>query len=212
MFRPIITLLLLLIHTATASAGTYLFFLHNAFLEEHKIDEPHPLYGKVEYKQILDHFSNAGFVVIADKRYSAVNPISYARKVAKEIDTLIARGVRPADITVVGTSKGGYIAQWVSTFVTAPDINYVFIGACTPTSTTDTAIKLHGHILSITEHSDTSTCSCSPLATRTTATQHFYELQLNTGKSHGFLYQANPLWLRPAAQWGLRQYQQVMQH
>jgi hypothetical protein len=45
---------------------------------------------------------------------SGLKRFIFAGKVKSQIDSLLHAAVRPEDITVAGTSKGGYIAQYVS--------------------------------------------------------------------------------------------------
>jgi NADP-dependent 3-hydroxy acid dehydrogenase YdfG len=45
----------------------------------------------------------------------------------RQIDSLLKAGVAPAQITVAGTSKGGYIAQFVSSRCENPRLNFVFV-------------------------------------------------------------------------------------
>ncbi len=54
---------------------------------------------------------------------------AYARNVADQVNALISKGIPPKNITVVGTSKGGYLAQYVSTYLENPNVNFVFIAA-----------------------------------------------------------------------------------
>ncbi|MEM6770036.1 MAG: alpha/beta hydrolase, partial [Bacteroidota bacterium] len=46
----------------------YLFFFHNRFLEDHDLTDEHPVYGSMEYPQILARFKEAGFTVISEQR------------------------------------------------------------------------------------------------------------------------------------------------
>ena len=107
----------------------YIFFLHNAFLETHGLEEEHPEYGKTEYREIIHAFEKEGFTVISEKRPGKVDTKEYASLVTAQIDSLLRSGVSPTKITVIGTSKGGYIAQYVSTYTKNPDVNYVFIAS-----------------------------------------------------------------------------------
>src|SRR5690606_37943326 len=98
-----------------------IFFLHNQFIEEHDLDELHPEFGRTEYKKIISKFENSGFKVISEKREGNVKSRKYAVKIVTQIDSLIKNGTEPKKITVVGTSKGGYIAQYVSTLANSPN-------------------------------------------------------------------------------------------
>src|SRR5579863_960750 len=92
----------------------YLFFLHNRFIESHGSLETHPSYGRAEYQEILERFRKDGFLVISEKRPENTDVKRYAIKVAGQVDSLLKTGIDPSHITIVGTSKGGYIAQYVS--------------------------------------------------------------------------------------------------
>lgn len=105
---------LLLFYFASTSCNAqdeknYIFFLHQRFLEQHSLEEMNPNYGKAEYLEILQAFEQAGFEVISEKRRGDVNAREYATKVVKQIDSLLARGVTPSHITVIGTSKGAIL-------------------------------------------------------------------------------------------------------
>ena len=91
----------------------FIFFLHNQFLEEHELNELHPEFGRTEYYEIIAEFKKEGFNVISEKRNGNVNAREYAIGIVTQIDSLIKNGTEPRKITVVGTSKGGYIAQYV---------------------------------------------------------------------------------------------------
>jgi hypothetical protein len=92
----------------------YLFFLHNQFIESHGPADQHPSYGRAEYQEILQRFRKDGFVVISEKRPANTDAKMYAIKVAGQVDSLLKTGIDPSHITIAGTSKGGYIAQYVS--------------------------------------------------------------------------------------------------
>lgn len=207
MMKNVLLAFILLLSTTTLSAQKTIIFLHNAFLENYTLDDVHPDYGKCEYKQILAAFTKAKFRVISEIRPKNTNPIEYSKKVIHQIDSLIARGTKPSDITVVGTSRGGYIAQYVSSGLKNKDVNYVLIGCC---SDDDIAgmpeISLTGNILSIYEHSDTMGQSCQKLKDRSKGVQHFKEIELTTGLKHGFLYKALDAWIQPCIQWAERKY------
>ncbi|MGC1630930.1 MAG: alpha/beta hydrolase, partial [Gelidibacter sp.] len=101
----------------------FIFFLHNRFLEEHELTELHPEFGRTEYNEIIAEFEKNGFKVLSEKRNGNINARDYANGIVTQIDSLIHKGIEPQKITVVGTSKGGYIAQYVSTFANNEDLN-----------------------------------------------------------------------------------------
>ncbi|WP_181956156.1 serine hydrolase domain-containing protein [Dyadobacter frigoris] len=168
----------------------------------------HPDYGIAEYHEILDYYTKENFVVISEKRPPNTDAKTYALKVTMQIDSLLTKGVKAGLITVIGTSKGGYIAQFVSCTIKNKDINYVFIGSCAE----EDIIKIpennfSGNILSIYEKSDSIGQSCENVKLKSGNTvSRFEEIELNTGLKHGFLFKALPEWLEPSAKWAKQGY------
>lgn len=112
-------------------------------------------------------------------------------------------GIEPKNITIEGTSKGGYIAQYVSTLANNSDLNFVFV-ACFRDSDIDNIpdINFCGNILTIYEKSDSF--GVSALERKTTSScniKHFKEIELNTGKGHGFLFKPSKAWIEPTIKW-----------
>ncbi|WP_347216104.1 alpha/beta hydrolase, partial [Chryseobacterium sp.] len=134
----------------------YIFFLHNKFMEEHARDEAHPKYGIVEYEKVLHELKDSNSIVLFEKRKPNTDPAVYALKIKKQIDRLIKKGIKTENIAVVGTSQGGYIAQYISYYLKNPELKFVFIGASFKDDSLekDPDFKLYGKILSITEKSD----------------------------------------------------------
>lgn len=186
----------------------FIFFLHNRFLETHKIEEAHPQYGKVEYEAILKRFEENKFKVISEKRKGNVNARDYALQVKNQIDSLLAKGISPGSITVVGTSKGGYIAQYVSTFLKNPNVNFVFVGSFRDSDMeTIPEINFCGNILNIYEATDDFGVSAKARAeTSNLKVKRFREVELKTGLQHGFLFKASDAWLSPTIAWAKGNY------
>lgn len=204
-FKRFLILLVLLVLgcDTTTSNEKYIFFLHNRFLETHHLNNAHPEYGKVAYKAIINAFKKEGFNVISEQRQGNVNARDYAEIVVLQIDSLLLKHVKAKQTTVVGTSKGGYIAQYVSTIANNPKLNFVFIGSFREQDIVAIPeINFCGNILNIYETSDpfgvsalkrkeTSTCKIS----------HYKDLELNTGLQHGFLFQPIDEWILPTIKW-----------
>jgi|SRR6185312_205326 len=122
-------LLLVFCQDAQPPCERYIIFLHNRFIEDHGPLEQHPSYGRAEYDQILQRFRKDGFIVISERRPVNTDQHKYAIHVISQIDSLQNRGVPSAIITIVGTSKGGNIAQDASCLSRNPGLNFVFIGS-----------------------------------------------------------------------------------
>lgn len=181
----------------------FIFFLHNRFIEEHELNELHPEFGRTEYKEIVSEFEKSGFKVISEKRNGNVNAREYATGIVNQIARLIQSGTEPQKITVVGTSKGGYIAQYVSTLANNPDLNFVFIASFRNNDIQNIPeINYCGNILTIYEKSDHF--GVSALERKKTSTcdiKHFREIQLNTKMGHGFLFKPLKEWIKPTIKW-----------
>lgn len=190
------------------SDGRVIFFLHNRFLEEHGLDELHPEFGRTEYREIIDEFKKRRFKVISEIRNGNVNARDYAVEIVHQIDSLISNGTEPAKITIIGTSKGGYIAQYVSTLANNPNLNFVFIASFRDVDIENIPeINFCGNILTIFERSDPF--GVSALRKKQISTceiRHFYEIELNTGMRHGFLFKPLKEWIEPAIKWANENY------
>jgi hypothetical protein len=187
----------------TKNDDRFVFFFHNRFLEEHELNELHPEYGRTEYNEIIAEFEKSGFKVISEKRNGNVNARDYAVGIVSQIDSLIKIGVEPQKITIVGTSKGGYIAQYVSTLANNQNLNFVFIASFRNSDMQDIPdINYCGNILNIYEKSDPFGVSALQREkTSNCELKHFKEIELNTGMGHGFLFKPLKEWIEPTINW-----------
>lgn len=194
----------------TITTQKHFFFLHNSWLESHELEDPHPAYGHVEYEEMLAAFTKAGLVVHSEFRPADTDHLAYARKIVGQIDSLIQEGVPARDITVAGTSKGGYIAQYVSTYAGNKDLNFVFIGSFRASDLTDFPdINYCGNVLMISEKSDVLSGSALKRKERSSCKlAHFRELELDNGLGHGFLFRASPEWVEPTINWAKGNFEQ----
>ena len=181
----------------------YIFFLHNAFIEQNDLSVAHPEYGKAEYNEILASFRKDNFIVYSEIRKKNTNAYDYAEKITKQIKKLLKKGVPSNKITVIGTSKGGYIAQYVSTFLANSDMNFVFIGCFRDIDIEEIPdINFCGNILTIYEESDVLGVDATKRKeTSKLKINHFKQIELHTNLKHGFLYKASDLWITPCKKW-----------
>jgi hypothetical protein len=186
----------------------YIFFLHNKFIEENDLESEHSEYGKAEYLSIIKSFEKDGFIVLSEKRNKNTDVKNYAKKIVAQIDSLLNREIKPNHITVIGTSKGGYIAQYVSTFLANPNVNFVFVGAYMETDIENyPEINFCGNILSIYEKSDFYGVSAKKRQTISKLkVNRFKEIELNTNLKHGFLFRPLKEWINPCKMWAKRNY------
>lgn len=147
--------------------------------------------------------------MISEKRNGNVNVREYAQAVVLQIDSLLSKGINAQNITIVGTSKGGYIAQYVSTIAENPDLNFVLIGCFQDSDMEEIPdINFCGNILNIYEKTDPFGVSAIARKENSTCTiTHFKEIEVNTGLNHGFLYKALKEWMAPTMEWARGNYE-----
>ena len=208
MFLRLIILYLSFLPFATNAQNStqkkYIFFLHNKFLEGHSLNESHPKYGPAAYTAILEKLQSTNFVILSEKRKPGTDPKMYAKKVILKIDSLHNHGVSYDQISIVGTSQGGYIAQYISYYAKNPDLKFVFIGASfkNDSMNEDKKFRLYGKILSNNEKTDVGAEPLSSqLRFKNSDLKSFKEITLNTGLEHGFLFRALDEWIIPTKAW-----------
>lgn len=205
--KTILLLLCLAVSGICTAKQRYLFYLHGRIVEvqgPNAVDKDHG-WGAYQYNDILKTFSSRGFTVISECRPPDTDVNKYAQKVAAQIDSLLKKGAKAADITVVGASKGGAIAMLVSGIAKHPGVNYVFLGCCPGTFAAQG--KLCGNILSIYELSDDIGQSCGNVRQKSpNPIPNFKEIAINTGRHHGFLYHPLAEWVEPTVAWAKENY------
>lgn len=178
----------------------YLFYLHGYIVEAGNTRPISPRFGVYEYEQILETFKQSDFVVISEARKKNPEIESYAHKVAEQVRQLLKARVPPEHITVVGASQGSWIAMLASTYLENPNLNFVFIAACSADEGFLKMVNLHGNVLSIYERSDAAQ-SCQKYRADATGINEWREVEVNTGLKHGFLYRPMKEWVKPTIAW-----------
>jgi hypothetical protein len=189
---------------AAADPARYLFYLHGRIIEDQGPQGISPVHGRYDYPGILAAFRTRGFEVISEVRPANTEVGAYADRVVREVEGLIARGVDPSRITIVGASKGAVIASLVSTRLRRASVRYVLLANCNEWLIRTHDPHLSGEVLSIYEASDDVGSSCRPLAARSPALRRFAEVRLETGLGHGMVYRPLEAWVRPASDWARR--------
>ena len=185
----------------------YLFYLHGKIIEDQGILAVSPDYGEYEYEAILEKLSGFGFVVISEQRPKNADGVKYANKTADQITDLLDAGVPAKNITVVGVSKGSYIAIYVSHFLENEEVNYVILGSCYPDEVEilkQNQIFLNGNVLSIYDSVDKYASSCEELFSLSEShggLSRHDEIVLNIGTGHGILYKPLDEWILPTVEW-----------
>ena len=191
--------------TSTASVSPaglrHVIYLHGKILETDGPEAVSPEHGRYEYAAIVRALGGDSVTVHASVRPSGAGVVAYADSTLAEVRKLMATGVRPERITVVGASKGGVIALVTSSRLTEPEVGYVVLGACYPDLEKDFQPRLHGRVLSIYEASDSLGGSCAATFAASPALTGHAEVRLDTGLRHGFLFHPLPVWLDPTRGW-----------
>jgi hypothetical protein len=210
----LLALLLLAPSPAVAAQGTvlsappakpspraeYLIYLHGRIIEEQGPRPTSPKYGIYGYREILRQLAARGFAVISEARPKGTDPGIWADKVVRQVQLLLAAGVPPERITVVGFSKGGGIAQLASTRLAHPKVNFVLLAACNSGGLADFKPDLRGRLLSMFDDPDEWATSCGPTFAAATGPLVHQEVVLHNGQGHGAFFRPGP-WLDQVAEW-----------
>lgn len=199
---------------ASANAGTvydhvpenpptdanYIIYSHGLIVEGTEERPVHPDYGVYEFPAIRQALSTPDFTVIAVHRPAGIKAEEHSKTLVKMVRDLIAKGVKPEQITLVGFSQGGYITGMASGMFSDTPIDTVIMAACWSWIEQQPDVKLNGNFLSIYERSD-AVGSCQRLADRSDHLKSFKEVAINTGKKHGAFFQPRDEWLTPIKEW-----------
>ena len=182
------------------AAGKYVFYSHGFIVEG---NNPRPInarWGIYEFPAIKQALSAQNYTLIAYHRPAKTDPLKFAQKLAENIRTLLAHGVKAENITLVGFSRGGAITILTSSLLKMDNINFVILAGCSRFMKKNPQYTLYGHVFSIYETSD-GVGSCQFVIDRSLKVSSFEELAISTGKEHGAFYQPRLEWLLPVKKW-----------
>ena len=192
-------------------SARYVFFLHGKIVEKRGPNGRHRCFGIYDYHGIVKSFRNQGFVVISEVRPEGTKLDKYAGKIERQIKTLLAYGLSPEQITVVGFSKGSAIALLVSTKLKDFGINFVLMSGCTHNGThvldryrkiIDQSVhSMHGRFLHIYDVSDQKCDVCQRILKKVSTEVTFKEMMLKNGLGHGLFYRPRKDWIEPVTEW-----------
>ncbi|TKB27112.1 alpha/beta hydrolase [Desulfopila sp. IMCC35006] len=179
----------------------YLFYLHGLIVEvggSRPLSEEH---GYYEYQMILEELAGKGFVVISEVRAKDTQVVPYAKKIVSQVKKLLASGVLPGNIVLVGASKGGIISAYVSSMLEEKEINYLFLAGLFEKCLTDENLKLHGNVLSIHDRSDKLSITPALYFQRSEGLGQFKQIVLALDVGHGLIYRPYREWIDPLLAW-----------
>ena len=185
----------------TVQAGErYVIYSHGLIVEG---DDPKPIspqYGVYDFpaiKQAL--FDAGGFNLIAFQRPKSSDD-AYADTLKTWVRRLLAAGVKPSRITLVGFSRGAQLTALASNDLASQGINTALLAICEDGDVSHApGLILGGNLLSIYERSD-QLGSCRKLSARSHL-KAFKEIAISTGKKHGAFFQPLPQWVGPLKAW-----------
>jgi hypothetical protein len=185
------------------AAERYVIYSHGLIAEG---DDPRPVspkYGVYDFPEIKRAIFEGGrFNLIAVLRQKNVEFHTHAKQLESWVRQLIAAGVKPTRISLVGFSRGGQLTAYASSHLVSRGINTAILAICMDGDfdvSPDPPIVLGGNFLSIYETSD-ELGSCSKLAKRSHLTS-FKEVAISTGKSHAAFFAPRPAWIDPLKEW-----------
>lgn len=188
---------------ARIDAGArYLFYLHGRILELQGRNAVSPDFGPYQYDAILKAFAARGFTVIGEVRQGDAG-MPFVQKLAGQVRRLLAAGVPARQVSLVGASKGGFLALAAAAELGEAEVSYVVLAGCGP-ATIRLAPRLRGRILSIYDHPDRYSPSCEETFRNAPGLGAHKEIVLKLGLDHGLLYAPRVEWVGPASEWALR--------
>jgi len=118
-----------------------------------------------------------------------------------QVQSLLAAGVPPRRIAVVGFSKGGAIALVAASRLRHPEVRFVSLAGCGDWLFKRFKIDLTGPVLSLYDKADDLATSCARVLSAGSNAAQRREILLQVGKGHGTFYRPDPAWLDPLAAW-----------
>ncbi|WP_052768969.1 hypothetical protein [Aurantiacibacter marinus] len=182
-----------------------MFYLHGRIIEVQGLPAISERYGEYRFDAIQDRLAAEGFVVHAPVRPANSDVDAQARQLVLEINDLIDGGVPAQNITVIGASKGAYIASLVSHHAENPQLRFVLLAGCAPAVTdhmVQNGIGFSGAVLTIRDSLDTLLAgSCQDVFNASENATQMRELVVETGLEHGLIYGPRDEWILPALDW-----------
>jgi hypothetical protein len=180
----------------------YLFYLHGRIIEVQGPEAVSADFGPYEYQRILDTFADRGFVVVSEVREDGAGR-EFAVATARQVRSLLVAGVPARSVTVVGFSKGGFLALGVSAIVGSEEVGYAILAGCgsDPGWIDRMAPRIRGRFLSLLDRSDRLSPSCQPLFAEAELVDEKSEHVFDTGLDHGLFYRPREDWVDRVAGW-----------
>jgi hypothetical protein len=180
---------------------SYVIYSHGLIVEGDSPTPSHPEFGVYDFPGIKRAlFADGTFNLIAHHRPAKTDITMYVDTLESWVRRLLAAGVKPGHITLVGFSRGGHLTALTSSHFRSIGLNTALLASCVSGDiTSDMPLKFGGRFLSIYETTDEAG-SCGKLAERS-APISFEEIAISTGQKHGAFYLPLPEWVGPLKAW-----------
>ena len=180
--------------------GKYVFYSHGKIVEGTNTNPISPRWGEYDFPEVKRAISSDNYTLIAYHRAQNTNQKGFAQKLSKDVKRLIAFGVKPENITLVGFSRGGEITILASQILKNPRVNIILLASCAKFMKNNNDFKVYGNIYSIFETSD-AVGSCQFLIDQSSDVNSFTEISISTGKEHGAFFRPAKFWVKPVREW-----------
>ncbi len=180
----------------------YLFYLHGRIIEVEGPDAVSPVFGRYEYHRILEAFAERGFVVVAEVREDGAGAV-FVAETAEQVRGLLEAGVPADHITVMGFSKGGFLALGVSARVAHEGVGYAILAGCSRDAEWAERMgpQLRGRFLSLFDSADRLSPSCKSLFAHAEHVREKTEHVFDSGLDHGHFYSPREDWVDRVTAW-----------
>ena len=165
-----------------------------------KID-PHARYlifiqGPAPGEPIANAFANRGFEVVTERRNPNPDPFDLARKATAQVRRLVAGGITPPRIAIMGFDQGGAAALVAAALLRDADLSYVVLAGCGLDDryyrfATQFADQMMGRVLHLWEKSDLQAESCQLALSKAKALDSDEKL-LSNGGGHEMFGEPDP--------------------
>lgn len=155
---------------------------------------------RVDHPAIIQAFIDQGFNV-RTFAYAGEDDADYARRIAGEIRELLAQGVAPQDINVVGGGTGSAVALLASAATGNRHVDYVVLGQCDDMLKVRYRFRLAGNVLGIRDAADAGSGSCRAFWSGAPKLRSQRDLVLHTGYGAALFDAPRAEWLQPLVEW-----------
>lgn len=169
------------------------------------IAEPRLIYlpsaeAGVDHDAIVQALDKQGFEVTTVTN-AGDDRLAYAKRIAKEVRTLMAQGVPADDISVIGAGTSSAVAALTSARVGDRHVNYVLLGQCDPILKSEYNFHMSGRVLGIHDDADSASLSCRSLWNASPKVSERQEIVLHTGFGPTLFHEPRDQWMQPLVEW-----------